>query len=73
MTMHALMDQFARHTRREELMNQMLELVSHLLLAHVAQDTAVITSCLDDYLASRPRLREKLEERLEGERLRKAD
>lgn len=66
----ALLTQFVRLGQLNDSAAQMAGLINSLLLAHLAGNTNEIGRLLNGYLAERDRLREKLEERIESDRIR---
>lgn len=66
----ALFSQFLEFGKLNDGANQMAGLINNLLLAHLRGETVTISKLLKDYLAERDRLREKLEEHIESDRIR---
>lgn len=67
----ALMQQFSTITRYDELGTQLVGALNRILILHIREDAHAMVECLDAYLADRPGLREKLEEQIESDRMRK--
>ncbi|MBO1856825.1 hypothetical protein J4G52_25125 [Burkholderia cenocepacia] len=65
-----LLSVFFMRAQLEDGANQMAGLINMVLLAHLQGDQAEIGRLLTSYLADRAALREKLEERMESDRIR---
>ncbi|AOJ11959.1 hypothetical protein WS71_25705 [Burkholderia mayonis] len=55
----------------DEVGSQMVGAVNHILMLHVQGNITGLTEWLDEYLAERPRVREKVEEQIESAKFRK--
>ncbi|MGH8782087.1 hypothetical protein [Paraburkholderia sp.] len=66
----ALFGQFFELARFNDLAIQMTGLINAVLLAHLQGNSDTIGQLLNEYLATREQLREKLQERIESDRIR---
>ncbi|WP_321821192.1 MULTISPECIES: hypothetical protein [unclassified Burkholderia] len=67
----ALIRQFSRITIADSMGNQLAGSLNRILTLHIQENAQALVEYLDAYLADRPKLREHLEEDIEGAALRK--